>query len=45
MRTVGCDSHAAQQTITPRGKTIRVNSLRRAKKRDERAYANERQPS
>lgn len=35
--------HAA--VITPRGETIRVISLRRANKREERAYAKERQSS
>ena len=31
--------------ITPRGENIRVNSLRRANRREERAYAKERQSS
>jgi uncharacterized DUF497 family protein len=35
--------HAA--VITPRGDRIRVISLRRANKREERAYAKERQSS
>ena len=35
--------HAA--VVTPRGETIRVISLRRANKREERAYAKERQTS
>ena len=35
--------HAA--VITPRGERIRVISLRRANKREERTYAKERQPA
>lgn len=39
--TIDGKLHAA--VITPRGETIRVISLRRANKREERAYAKERQ--
>jgi len=39
--TIDAKLHAA--VITPRGETIRVISLRRANKREERAYAKERQ--
>ena len=41
--TIDGKLHAA--VITPRGATIRVISLRRANKREERAYAKERQSS
>jgi uncharacterized DUF497 family protein len=41
--TIDGKLHAA--VITPRGETIRVISLRRANKREERAYAEERQSS
>jgi uncharacterized protein len=41
--TIDGKLHAA--VITPRGETIRVISLRRANKREERAYAKERQSS
>lgn len=40
---IGRRLHAA--VITPRGETIRVISLRRANRREERAYAKERQSS
>ena len=41
--TIDGKLHAA--VITPRGETIRVISLRRANRREERAYAKERQSS
>ena len=41
--TINGKLHAA--VSTPRGETIRVISLRRANKREERAYAKERQSS
>ena len=41
--TIDGKLHAA--VITPRGETIRVISLRRANKREEHAYAKERQSS
>ena len=41
--TIDGKVHAA--VITPRGETIRVISLRRANKREEHAYAKERQSS
>ena len=41
--TIDGELHAA--VITPRGETLRVISLRRANKREERAYAKERQSS
>ena len=41
--TIDGKLHAA--VITPRGATIRVISLRRANKREERVYAKERQSS
>jgi uncharacterized DUF497 family protein len=41
--TIAGKLHAA--VITPRGETIRVISLRRANKREERAYAKDRQSS
>ena len=40
---IGGELHSA--VITPRGEKIRVISLRRANKREERAYAKERQSS
>ena len=41
--TIDGKLHAA--VVTPRGETIRVISLRRANRREERAYAKERQSS
>ena len=46
LRVLGTiDGKLHAPVITPRGETIRVISLRRANKREERAYAKERQSS
>lgn len=46
LRVLGrIDGRLCAAVITPRGHTIRVISLRRANRREERAYAKEREPA
>ncbi len=46
LRVLGTiDGKLHTAVVTPRGETIRVISLRRANRREERAYAKERQSS